>query len=369
MSDITAEAVSVDAFVLSQTDNAGVITTSPSPLVIQKDGTWYTYGCDLTKNICELYGTNGYIRTAYTYSPYGSVTESANTRQPIQWSSEFHDSELSLVYYNYRNYYAMDGKFLQKDKMDNEENEYSYVGNKPTFKIDVLGLQQEGWSEVIRDAGNWFSNNHPRHTTYYDGSPQSNSVKNSDIGKTIREYFLNKNKNCKTCKCWQGVDNYAYKFPTIKDVIILKAAQGNLLLYIIINNHEVGKKARLHRDRFLHALFNSARASFIGSCSAQVTVQVIYNGKESYIKASYRVENTTSLESLTAGILPDLEYDGFMGNWTQTYIWEERFSCCEDRTLQQIEMENLMMNRTNSFPYNLHGTENFPLPPNYFFSW
>jgi len=93
-----------------------------------------------------------------------------------------------------------------------------------------------------------------------------------------------------------------------------------------------------------------------------IPVDVIYNGKESYIKASYHVENTTSLESLTAGILPDLEYDGFMGNWTQTYIWEERFSCCEDRTSQQIEMENLMMNRTNSFPYNLHGNENFPLP-------
>ena len=38
-SDITAEAVTVDGFVLSQ-----------------KDSTWYTYGWDLTKNICELYG-------------------------------------------------------------------------------------------------------------------------------------------------------------------------------------------------------------------------------------------------------------------------------------------------------------------------
>ena len=26
------------------------------PLAIQKDGTWYTYGWDLTKNICEVYG-------------------------------------------------------------------------------------------------------------------------------------------------------------------------------------------------------------------------------------------------------------------------------------------------------------------------
>ena len=43
------------------------------PLAIQKDGTWYTYGWDLTKNICEIYGQHGYIRTAYTYTTYGQV--------------------------------------------------------------------------------------------------------------------------------------------------------------------------------------------------------------------------------------------------------------------------------------------------------
>ena len=27
------------------------------PLVIQKDGTWRTYGLDLTKNVCEVFGS------------------------------------------------------------------------------------------------------------------------------------------------------------------------------------------------------------------------------------------------------------------------------------------------------------------------
>ena len=141
MSDITAEAVSMDAFVLSQTDNAGVITTSPSPLAIQKDGTWYTYGWDLTKNICELYGSNGYIRTAYTYSPYGSVTESGNTRQPIQWSSEFHDTELGLIYYNYRHYNPLDGRWLGRDMLYEKAtyNLVKYVINSPIVDIDKLG--------------------------------------------------------------------------------------------------------------------------------------------------------------------------------------------------------------------------------------
>jgi len=39
------------------------------PLAIQKDATWYTYGWDLTKNICELYSTGGGIATSYTYPP------------------------------------------------------------------------------------------------------------------------------------------------------------------------------------------------------------------------------------------------------------------------------------------------------------
>jgi hypothetical protein len=29
------------------------------PLAIQIDGTWFTYGWDLTKNVCELYSSTG----------------------------------------------------------------------------------------------------------------------------------------------------------------------------------------------------------------------------------------------------------------------------------------------------------------------
>ena len=59
------------------------------PLAIQKDGTWYTYGIDISKNICELFGNSGYIVATYTYTPFGAVTTSGNSSQPIQWSSEY----------------------------------------------------------------------------------------------------------------------------------------------------------------------------------------------------------------------------------------------------------------------------------------
>ena len=75
------------------------VTIATRPLAIQKNGTWYTYGLDLTKNVCEVFGSTGYIGTAYTYSPFGEVTATGNVDRPIQWSSEFLDKETVPVYY------------------------------------------------------------------------------------------------------------------------------------------------------------------------------------------------------------------------------------------------------------------------------
>ena len=110
------------------------------PLVIRKDQTWYTYGWDLTKNICEVYGPNGNIRTIYTYTPYGTVTAEGDVTQPIQWSSEMHDTELGLVYYNYRYYNPTDGRWTRRDpKSMYYANLYTFINNDTTMYIDYLG--------------------------------------------------------------------------------------------------------------------------------------------------------------------------------------------------------------------------------------
>ena len=118
------------------------------PLAIQKDGTWYTYGLDLTKNVCEVFGATGYIRTAYTYSPFGSVTATGNVTQPIQWSSEFYDEELGLVYYNWRYYNAMDGRWLTYDIIV-QNNPYLFVNNA-IYIFDALGLANLSWEKTVK---------------------------------------------------------------------------------------------------------------------------------------------------------------------------------------------------------------------------
>ena len=116
--------------------------TATRPLALQKDGTWYTYGWDLTKNICEVYRNNGYIGTIYTYAPYGEVCSSGDIEQPVQWSSEIHDSTTCLTYYNFRNYSANHGTWTTRDFLETRKiSMYSYCQNRTMFDNDSLGLQ------------------------------------------------------------------------------------------------------------------------------------------------------------------------------------------------------------------------------------
>ena len=112
------------------------------PLAIQKDGTWYTYGWDLTKNVCEIFGVSGYIVAAYRYRPFGNMTVSGNIFQPIQWSSEYYDYESDLVYYNYRYYNANNGRWITRDFEGTPEymNFYSYCKNNASINTDFYGL-------------------------------------------------------------------------------------------------------------------------------------------------------------------------------------------------------------------------------------
>ena len=112
------------------------------PLAIQKDGTWCCYGWDLTKNIGEAFDPAGYVRTTYAYSLCGIVTEEGNVAQPLQWSSEYADAELGLVYYNYRSYNPTDGRQTSRDILGEVASIllYAYTGNMVEGVRDILGL-------------------------------------------------------------------------------------------------------------------------------------------------------------------------------------------------------------------------------------
>ena len=113
------------------------------PLAIRKDGTWYAYGWDLTGNVTEIFGKAGYLRTVYTYTPYGEAAAEGDVTQPIQWSSEYSDDELGLVYYNYRHLNPHDGRWISRDPIMEQGswNLFAFVNNNGIINIDILGCE------------------------------------------------------------------------------------------------------------------------------------------------------------------------------------------------------------------------------------
>ena len=113
------------------------------PLALVRDNALYCYGIDFNKNVTEVFDAQGTIAAAYDYSPYGTVTGTGSLVQPVQWSSEMNDAELSLVYYNYRYYNPVDGRWINRDPIAEEGgwNLYGFVWNRINIEMDLLGFK------------------------------------------------------------------------------------------------------------------------------------------------------------------------------------------------------------------------------------
>ena len=122
--------------------DTGDISSDPTeaqatrPLAFQGNGTWFSYGFDLSKNVKELYTSSGTIATTYDYLPFGGVAATGSKKSPVQWSSEVYDEELALVYYN-----PQDGRWINREPIGIEGrlNLYGFVGNR-VWISDNLGL-------------------------------------------------------------------------------------------------------------------------------------------------------------------------------------------------------------------------------------
>ena len=78
----------------------------------------YYYSTDANKNITELTDSTGAVVAHYEYSPFGEIVSATGTyaeTNPFRFSSEYYDSATTLVYYNYRYYSPVLGRWLSRD--------------------------------------------------------------------------------------------------------------------------------------------------------------------------------------------------------------------------------------------------------------
>jgi len=112
------------------------------PLRATIDGDACYFVADGNKNIVALKDATGVTTDDYTYTPFGAVTASGATENPFRFSSEYYDVETGLVYYNYRYYSPVLGRWIKRDSIEEEGgvNLYNMAGNDTISKVDQNGL-------------------------------------------------------------------------------------------------------------------------------------------------------------------------------------------------------------------------------------
>ena len=105
----------------------------------------YYYFTDANKNVGQLMDASGNIVAKYEYSPFGEVIAQSGAyadANAFRFSSEYADAETGLVYYNYRYYYPMMGRWISRDPIGEkgENNLYEMLNNDTVTSIDKLGL-------------------------------------------------------------------------------------------------------------------------------------------------------------------------------------------------------------------------------------
>jgi RHS repeat-associated protein len=127
---------------------------------------YYTH--DGNKNVSDVIVSNGEVAAHYDYAPFGAVSVHTGVLaavNPFRFSSECVDDALRLVYYNFRHYEPVVGRWLRRDPIGENGglNNYSFLHNDILRLSDYLGeycsvcgyVDYSAWSMGVR-AGSVF---------------------------------------------------------------------------------------------------------------------------------------------------------------------------------------------------------------------
>ena len=117
------------------------------PVSMTYGGVTYYYVTDGNKNVTALLDASGNRVAEYVYGPFGQTVSAAGSMaqiNPFRFSSEFHDDETGLVYYNYRYYNPELGRWTKRDPIEEDGgvNMYSVLHNNMCDFFDLLGLDE-----------------------------------------------------------------------------------------------------------------------------------------------------------------------------------------------------------------------------------
>ncbi|MBR6587411.1 MAG: hypothetical protein IKK82_08325, partial [Kiritimatiellae bacterium] len=141
------EPVATRPLVWGHHDGATSLNFEPSNL------NFYTH--DGNKNVSEIVAEDGDIAAHYVYAPLGAVNAQTGTHATanlLRFSSEYADDVLGLVYYNYRHYEPVMGRWICRDPVEEivGGNTWTFCKNYSLNAYDVIGF----WGDDGHGRGN-----------------------------------------------------------------------------------------------------------------------------------------------------------------------------------------------------------------------
>ena len=112
------------------------------PLVWNRGTSTAYYTLDGNKNVSEVVATGGVICAHYEYAPFGAALVMHGVEaqsNPWRFSSEYAEDDVGLVYYNYRHYEPLIGRWISRDRqfdfdcyrfISNGFDSFDFLGDK-----------------------------------------------------------------------------------------------------------------------------------------------------------------------------------------------------------------------------------------------
>ncbi len=124
-------------------------------------GARYLPAYDGNGNLVALFEAGGgTLAAAYEYGPFGEAIRTQGSfaaDNPFRFSTKYTDAETGLVYYGMRYYDTKNGRFINRDPIEERGglNLYGFCGNDGVNRYDVLGMSwfSKAWKKVKKWMG------------------------------------------------------------------------------------------------------------------------------------------------------------------------------------------------------------------------
>jgi len=170
-------------------DPTETVATRPLTWNLPASNRTFHYFHDGNKNVSDVIdASDGSLAAHYDYAPFGAVTTATGPMadaNPYRFSSEYHDTALGCVYYNYRHYNPLDGRWMSRDPIGEKGsvNIFCFLDNRSIEETDFLGFITgagvagiANWALAIDAAILWalgqgdvLDDSEPDWTVTYDG--------------------------------------------------------------------------------------------------------------------------------------------------------------------------------------------------------